>query len=352
MKSISKQTHFLLSFIPLLIYIAAEYFLPMKQAAAVAIITGIVTFISIKIFTGVFDRFLFYDTLLLTLLGIASTFWETDRFMAFKPALSQILVMIYLAIPLFIVPSQFSDFIERTSLGLMQLNQQQSSQLRKNFIITFYLLGLHTLLLIYGGFYWKTNTCIVVSIVGIVAIPVGILFYNFFLTFVNRFREHVPIVDEQGNVTGKIIRQKVHNGSKLLHPVVHCHIINSNGQLFLQQRSKKAETQPGKWDTAVGGHVRWTETIEKALLREMKEETSLYPENLRSWVQYIWENEIEKELVFSFIEITNHEPKINKNEAETGRWWTLSQIRSQPSEIFTPNLLHELSMLEKLKLLK
>lgn len=33
--------------------------------------------------------------------------------------------------------------------------------------------------------------------------------------------EMFPIVDEQGNITGAATRGECHNGSKLLHPVVH-----------------------------------------------------------------------------------------------------------------------------------
>ena len=39
--------------------------------------------------------------------------------------------------------------------------------------------------------------------------------------------EMFPIVDEQGNITGAATRGECHNGSKLLHPVVHLHVFNS-----------------------------------------------------------------------------------------------------------------------------
>ena len=38
--------------------------------------------------------------------------------------------------------------------------------------------------------------------------------------------EMFPIVDEQGNITGAATRGECHNGSKLLHPVVHLHVFN------------------------------------------------------------------------------------------------------------------------------
>lgn len=46
--------------------------------------------------------------------------------------------------------------------------------------------------------------------------------------------EMFPIVDEEGNITGAATRGECHNGSKLLHPVVHLHVFNSKGELYLQ----------------------------------------------------------------------------------------------------------------------
>lgn len=39
----------------------------------------------------------------------------------------------------------------------------------------------------------------------------------------------------------------------LLHPVVHLHLFNSRGELYLQKRPEWKDIQPGRWDTAVGG---------------------------------------------------------------------------------------------------
>lgn len=46
--------------------------------------------------------------------------------------------------------------------------------------------------------------------------------------------EMFPIVDEQGNITGAATRGECHNGSKLLHPVVHLHVFNSKGVEILK----------------------------------------------------------------------------------------------------------------------
>ena len=48
--------------------------------------------------------------------------------------------------------------------------------------------------------------------------------------------EMFPLVDEEGNITGAASRGECHNGSELLHPVVHLQVLNSRGELYLQKR--------------------------------------------------------------------------------------------------------------------
>lgn len=75
--------------------------------------------------------------------------------------------------------------------------------------------------------------------------------------------ELFPVVDTQGTVIGSATRGLCHSGSRLLHPVVHLHVFNSSGELYLQKRPEWKDIQPGRWDTAVGGHVDWGEEVEE-----------------------------------------------------------------------------------------
>jgi isopentenyldiphosphate isomerase len=163
----------------------------------------------------------------------------------------------------------------------------------------------------------------------------------------SHFEEIFPVVDEEGNTVGKAPRSVCHDGkSMLLHPVVHLHLFNSKGELFLQKRSKTKDIQPGKWDTSVGGHVDLGETIEHALLREAEEELGLTDFNPIFLGKYIWESSREKELVNSFSAIYDEKPEINKNEIEDGRFWSVKEIKYHlGKEIFTPNFEHEFRLL-------
>src|SRR5574344_2082835 len=137
--------------------------------------------------------------------------------------------------------------------------------------------------------------------------------------------ELFPIVDENGNIIGSATRGECHNGSKLLHPVVHLHVFNSQGELYLQKRPDWKDIQPGKWDTAVGGHVDYGEKIEEALLREAREELGLEGFNPKKLYSYIFESKIERELVNTFVTILdgNSTITIDNDEVVDGKFWEI-----------------------------
>lgn len=158
--------------------------------------------------------------------------------------------------------------------------------------------------------------------------------------------ELFPIVDENGNVIDAATRKECHSGSKLLHPVVHLHILNeTKDALYMQKRSKLKDIQPGKWDTAVGGHVDLGENVNMALMREAKEELGLTDFTPSHVVSYVFESEIERELVNTFSTVVNqNEVKIviDPEEISEGRFWTFAEIKENIGKgVFTPNFEQE-----------
>lgn len=159
-------------------------------------------------------------------------------------------------------------------------------------------------------------------------------------------KEIFPIVDENGTVTGKATRGECHNGTKLLHPVVHLHILDSKGRLYLQLRPQWKEIQPGKWDTAVGGHVDYGEEIEAALLREAREEVGITVFTPQMLLKYVFESERERELVNVYSTIYNGEITPSE-ELDGGRFWTLDEIENAiEKEVLTPNFISEYQMIK------
>lgn len=162
-------------------------------------------------------------------------------------------------------------------------------------------------------------------------------------------QEMFPLVDEQGNIIGAATRGECHNGSKLLHPVIHLHVFNSKGELYLQKRPEWKDIQPGKWDTSVGGHVDLGENVEMALKREVREElgiTDFVPETI---IRYVFESAREKELVFVYKTVYDGEIQPS-NELDGGRFWGIDQIKeSIGKEVFTPNFEEEIEKVIELQ---
>lgn len=149
--------------------------------------------------------------------------------------------------------------------------------------------------------------------------------------------ERFPVVDETGRVIGSATRGECHGGSMLLHPVVHLHLFNSRGELYLQRRPLWKDIQPGRWDTAVGGHVDLGETVADALRREVREElgvTGFEPELV---TVYPFRSERERELVHVFRTCYDG-PVRPSDELDGGRFWSVGEIRENLGKgIFTPN---------------
>lgn len=171
--------------------------------------------------------------------------------------------------------------------------------------------------------------------------------------------ELFPLVNEQGELIGKATRAYCHSGSFVLHPVVHLHVFNAAGQLFLQKRAMNKDIQPGMWDTSVGGHVDFEETLEHpvpvastesvaieapapwvltALQREACEELGLMYFDPVFVFRYPFRSAFECELVHSFFTIYDGPITIDPIEISEGRFWDVADIQSNIGRgVFTPN---------------
>ena len=103
--------------------------------------------------------------------------------------------------------------------------------------------------------------------------------------------EFLPIVNERGNIVGRAAYFELHKGNKLLHPVVHLHVINEKG----------ATTRLYWW------HVAFGETPEKTLKRKMTEILGLPEVKPKVKRQYIREAKNEKELVYVFTVVSEED---------------------------------------------
>lgn len=153
--------------------------------------------------------------------------------------------------------------------------------------------------------------------------------------------EMFPIVTETGEIIDAATRAECHNGSKLLHPVVHLHVFNSRGDLYLQKRPEWKDIQPGRWDTAVGGHIDLGECVEQALHREVSEELGITFDKAEPYEPYVFESERERELVYAFRLVYDGEITPSA-ETDGGRFWSADELRDAMGKgILTPNFEQE-----------
>lgn len=153
-----------------------------------------------------------------------------------------------------------------------------------------------------------------------------------------------PVITEDALVVGMAMRRYCHSGAMVLHPVVHLHVIDRLGRLYLQQRSMTKDIAPGRWDTSVGGHVDFGEQLHQAVLREAREELDIHlsgemmtegvrpvdgeVDKLVFLFQYLWQSSRERELVTAFAVCYDGVLQPDKEEVADGRFWAIDDLCS------------------------
>jgi isopentenyldiphosphate isomerase len=157
------------------------------------------------------------------------------------------------------------------------------------------------------------------------------------------------IVDSEGAVIGSAPRSECHGNPSLVHRTAHVVVLSSDGRMLLQKRAADKDVQPGKWDTAVGGHLDLGEDYETAARRELAEELGL-PENtpLRFLFDSRIRNEIESENVRVFATVHDGPFVFQQSEIDEVRFWSKEEIAAAlGTGVFTPNLEVEVGELRK-----
>ena len=165
--------------------------------------------------------------------------------------------------------------------------------------------------------------------------------------------ELFPRVDEDGNLLGSVKRSTAHGDPSQIHPVVHCLVRNGQGDLLLQLRSEDKDIQPGKWDTSMGGHIAFGETVDEALRRELAEELGLDAAQCAPQFLYRYLNRsaVETELVYTFRWVSDGPFKRQASEIDALRFWSEDELEAAVGTgVLTPNLEDELRRLKQAEL--
>jgi isopentenyldiphosphate isomerase/intracellular septation protein A len=337
--------------LPLFVFIIADEIWGTRIGLIVAIGVGVFEMVFLWIKEQRFDKFILFDTALIVALGGISILLDNDVFFKVKPAIIGVIICILLGVSVF-TPKNFVMSMSKRYLKGIEFTDEQQRQMRSSLKIIFFIFLFHTALVFYSVWFLSKEAWAFIS-GGLFYILIGGYFasdyaFKFIKNRKYKNEEWLPLVNREGKIIGKATRTECHKDKNLLHPVVHLHVFNAKGDLYLQKRPMHKLVQPGKWDTAVGGHISFNETVEQSLERESFEEIGISAFTPQLLFKYEWKSDIESELVFCFVTTYTKEIKPNKTELDGGKFWTLTEIKKQLEKgLFTPNFEHEFKLLGK-----
>ncbi len=140
--------------------------------------------------------------------------------------------------------------------------------------------------------------------------------------------EMFQLVDRNGTPIGTASRAECHGNPLLIHLVIHLHIFDARGRLYLQKRSIRKDTNPGLWDTSVGGHVSAGEDVTAALVREAREELAIDASGAKFLYPLLYEGSFESEYAQCFSLTWRGEIHPDPDEIEEGRFFSLAEAKS------------------------
>jgi isopentenyldiphosphate isomerase/intracellular septation protein A len=347
--------------LPLAIFVGADALFGETIGLAVGVGVGLVEFVFVLIKDRKPDPFVAADTILLAVAGGLSLVLRDEIFFKLKPAIIEFVLAAAMGAILALPPAYLKGYVARQLRGL-SIPDAAIPAMKRGLALMLAALAAHIALTVYASVALSTAAWGFIS-GGLLYILFGAVAVSQFAMSRLRSRraagaageEILPLIDESGNVLGSAPRSECHRGPGKLHPVVHLQIIDGRGGIYLQKRAAGKDTQPGKWDSAVGGHVSVGEDIDTALSRELREElgvTRLAIESsgarIAPILRYRWDCDVESELVFSFIVTFGGPFAPNALEVEEGRFWSLADIRANIGRgLFTPNFEHEYGLIEK-----
>jgi isopentenyldiphosphate isomerase/intracellular septation protein A len=345
------------SLIPLLAFIAVDAFFGETVGLAVGVAVGLVDFGLAFARDKKPDPFIAADTILLAVAGGLSLVLRNEIFFKLKPAVIELVLGASLGVLLALPPQYLKAYMERQLRGV-EFSESSLPAMKKSLGVMLAVLVAHSGLTIYAAL------ALSIAAWGFVS---GVLLYLLFAVMVlgeyllakRRAKRQVaavgaaygvsgaggpgeeilPLIDEDGKIIGTAPRSACHRGKGMLHPVVHLEILDGRGGIYLQKRSSSKLVAPGRWDSAVGGHVAAGESLDEALARELREELgvtsmslaaasalSSVPAKPEPILRYKWETELESELVFVYVMRYEGPFAPDGKEVVEGRFWTQGEL--------------------------
>jgi hypothetical protein len=159
----------------------------------------------------------------------------------------------------------------------------------------------------------------------------SIIFNQFGINYFNKIMknaEHVPIVNDKGDVIGKSLKIEAINYKNIyINPVIRIALIN-RGMIFLCNRSQSCILDKGKTDIPLECYLRYNETLEEGIARLIN---YVFPTNPNIPVSfstmYHFENNITNRLIYLFVANVEDDFLLCNNHFRNGKLWTLHQMQ-------------------------
>lgn len=188
----------------------------------------------------------------------------------------------------------------------------------------------------------------------------GVGFIGFFETirvFIVRNRlineDWLPVVDEEGKVTGSVQYQPgTESERRLMHPVVRLYFIE-NGKIFLQQRNPNDSSEPLHWDASLSRQVRMSESIIMALKKFTRKLYQIEPLKYLFLTNYIYHGKFSNQYIYLFVLCKSDGIQPQEGEVYLTKWWTQKQIEAElGAGVFTERFEKEYEYLKRSGLLE
>ncbi|MBR8537715.1 NUDIX domain-containing protein [Carboxylicivirga sediminis] len=331
-------------FLPIIVFIIVDEIWGTIYGLIVAIIIGISELLIEYTKSKKLERFILVDVGLIIALGLVSILLDNELFFMLKPGIISLIMTGLVGFSVFTKQNLMLQMSQRY-MKKVTINPYQVWLMQQSMKRIFWLLLVYSLATIAASFLDDTRLWKFLASAGFIVVAGIFLAFEWWQKKRESKQlkqdEWLPLISEDGQIIGSAPRSHVHKQSFLLHPVVHLHVVY-NQQILLQKRPAHKLVQPGKWDTAVGGHVSTGESIELALQRETLEEIGLENFKAQAITRYIWESPIEKEMVFVFKTAHKGPFRFDEQEVDEVRFWSIDEINKQLGKgIFTPNFEHE-----------
>lgn len=144
-----------------------------------------------------------------------------------------------------------------------------------------------------------------------------------------RCEEWLPIVNESGEVTGRIAKSvSLGMKNKFMHPVIRIAVVH-DGQVYLQQRDNNDILDHGCYDHPFEKYMQFNHEINLSVRNCISSRIKNEELEFSFLIKYVFENADTKRLIFLFVSRVETEAQLNSiNNNLKGKFWTTKQIEA------------------------